>query len=57
MEYFNLFQIVLLIFVVITNIFIIILANDEYDLKAKDLCMWSIYMVICFAIYNYLGKI
>jgi len=65
MEYFNISQIILLIFVGITNIVIIGWAvldehsGGEFEISDfyKVFCMWSIYMVLSFGIYHYLGTI
>lgn len=65
MEYFNLSQIILIIFIVITNIVIIGWAiideksGGEFEISDfyKAFIMWSIYMVLSFGVYFYLGTI
>ncbi len=64
MEYFSLLQIILLVFVGVTNIIIIWWAISLDDtgageFEAKDLyyafCIWCVYAVISFGVYAYLG--
>lgn len=64
MEYFKISQIILLIFFLITNIIIIGWAiidektGGEFEISDfyKAFIMWSIYMVLCFGVYFYLGN-
>ena len=63
MEYFNLSQIILLVFVLITSGIILYKTLSSFDFECdddkfiKNFCLWSIYMVLSFGVYFYLGNI